>query len=89
LFPTPFKVYIILFCTNNFCLPKYKPQLFYKQTIGIFSQFFEHSDVLEAVSECVSTSLADKTSIGGAEKQENDRVCFGITVAVFGKAMFV
>jgi len=37
----------------------------------------------------VSTSLADKTSIGGAEKQENDRVCFGITVAVFGKAMFV
>ena len=59
------------------------------QTIGTFSQFFEHSDVLGAVSECVSTSLADKTSIGGAEKQENDRVCFGITVAVFGKAMFV
>ncbi len=45
----------------------------------IFSQFFEYSDVLGAVSECVSTSLADKTSLGDAEKLENNCVCRGIS----------
>lgn len=40
-----------------------------------FCSFFEHSDVLEAVFECISTSLADKTSISSAEKQENAVVC--------------
>lgn len=38
------------------------------QTIGTFLRFFEHSDALGAVSECVSTSLADKASISGVEK---------------------
>lgn len=33
-----------------------------------FRSFWMYSDVLEAVSECISTSLADKTSLGDAEK---------------------
>jgi hypothetical protein len=36
--------------------------------LGIFFQFFEQSDALGVVFECVSTSLADKASISGAEK---------------------
>ena len=31
-------------------------------------QFFEYRDALGAVFECFSTSLADKASLGGAEK---------------------
>ncbi len=41
--------------------------------------FWMYSDVLEAVSECISTSLADKTSLGDAEKLENNCVCRGIS----------
>lgn len=44
-----------------------------------FRSFSMYSDVLEAVSECVSTSLADKTSLGDAEKLENNCVCRGIS----------
>ena len=63
--------------------------VFPSKRFGIFSQFFEHSDALEAVFECYCTSLAYKVFLSGAEKQENDRVCFRITVAVSGKTMFV
>lgn len=44
-----------------------------------FRSFWMYSDVLEAVSECISTSLADKTSLGDAEKPENNCVCRGIS----------
>ena len=44
-----------------------------------FRSFSMYSDVLEAVSECVSTSLANKTSLGDAEKLENNCVCRGIS----------
>ncbi len=44
--------------------------------LGIFFQFFEQSDALGVVFECVSTSLTDKASLGGGEKPKNRRVCF-------------
>lgn len=47
-----------------------------------FRSFSMYSDVLGAVSECVSTSLADKTSLNDAEKQENICVCHGISAPI-------
>lgn len=54
-----------------------------------FRSFFEHNGILVAVSECVSTSLADKISINGAEKQENNCVCHGISKPALLKHIFI
>ena len=44
--------------------------------LGIFFQFFEQSDALGVVFECVSTSLTDKASLGGGEKPKIDVFVF-------------
>lgn len=45
----------------------------YKQTVGGFSQFFEHSDICIHMSEhAMQASLWIHMSISGAEKQEKE-----------------
>ena len=49
--------------------PAYHP--FHEQTLGEFSQFFEHGDCFGSMFERICASLRTKQSIDGAEKQEN------------------